>query len=176
MLAVLHLAGWVGYAILAICLWLSYLFCERYFLLLKWNGNKIKELQSQVKSFVFSSKKELQTKIYHILLNEQEPLQRYKKTIQTLVMVAPLLGLLGTVIGMIETFESLGGGQLYSSSGGIAGGISQALITTQMGLLLSIPGVFASRYLNRKQQVIEIELEKIKEMALIEFQPKGEIL
>ena len=79
-------------------------------------------------------------------------------------MVAPLLGLLGTVTGMIETFDSLGTMTLYSQSGGIAGGISQALISTQMGLAVAIPGLVVGRILDRRQRQIEQELEQIKDL------------
>ena len=64
-------------------------------------------------------------------------------------MVAPLAGLLGTVAGMIETFDSLGSMSLFSQSGGVAGGISQALISTQMGLAVAIPGLLAGRILRK---------------------------
>ena len=88
----------------------------------------------------------------------------YNVLITTIVMVAPLLGLLGTVIGMIETFDSLGDMSLYSQSGGIAGGISQALFTTQMGLAVSIPGLVVNGMLHKKQKDIEMELAQIKDI------------
>jgi len=95
---------------------------------------------------------------------EEREVRRFDVMITTIVMVAPLLGLLGTVIGMIETFDSLGDMSLYSQSGGIAGGISQALFTTQMGLAVSIPGLIVNGMLNRKQKDIELELAQIKDI------------
>ena len=86
---------------------------------------------------------------------EEKELRKFDVMINTIVKVAPLIGLLGTVIGMIETFDSLGDMSLYSQSGGIAGGISQALFTTQMGLAVSIPGLIVNGILNRKQKDIE---------------------
>jgi biopolymer transport protein ExbB len=77
---------------------------------------------------------------------------RHRQTVRSIVVVAPLLGLLGTVIGMIETFESLQDSALFSQSGGIAGGISQALITTQMGLVVAIPGLLLGKKLDRKEE------------------------
>ena len=79
-------------------------------------------------------------------------------------MVAPLLGLLGTVAGMIETFDSLGEMSLYSQSGGIAGGISQALFSTQMGLAVAIPGLIVNGVLGRRQKYIDLELAQIKDI------------
>ncbi len=95
---------------------------------------------------------------YHTLLN------RYAVLTRTLVAVTPLLGLLGTVAGMVETFDSLGEMTLFTQSGGIAGGISQALITTQLGLAIAIPGLLFSRFLEKRQQRIETELAQIKDI------------
>lgn len=78
-------------------------------------------------------------------------LQKFDQLIFTVIALAPLLGLLGTVMGMIETFASLGDGQLYGASGGIAGGISSALLTTQMGLAVAIPGLLLARPLKKKE-------------------------
>lgn len=81
---------------------------------------------------------------------------KYTSLIKSLLMIAPLLGLLGTVSGMIETFDSMGDMQLYSQSGGIAAGISKALFTTQMGLVISAPGLLFSKYLETKISKLEI--------------------
>lgn len=83
--------------------------------------------------------------------------------IRSIVSAAPLTGLLGTVIGMIETFDSIGEMALFAQSGGIAGGISQALFTTQMGLAVAVPGIVAGRMLDRVQSRLELELEQIKD-------------
>ena len=95
-------------------------------------------------------------------------LRRYERVIRTIVMVAPLIGLLGTVIGMIETFDSLATAELFSQSGGIAGGISQALFTTQLGLVVAVPGLIMGRILDRKANVMELELEQVKDILCSE--------
>ena len=53
---------------------------------------------------------------------------------------------------MIETFSALGDMALFTQSGGIAGGISQALLTTQMGLVVAIPGLLVGRILGRSAE------------------------
>lgn len=76
-------------------------------------------------------------------------LNKYLSFIAIMARVAPLLGLLGTVIGMITTFEVIsffGTGNAKA----MAAGISEALVTTQSGLLVAIPGLFMSNYLYRK--------------------------
>lgn len=95
-------------------------------------------------------------------------LKRYKTTVRTIVAVAPLIGLLGTVVGMIETFDSLASAELFSQSGGIAGGISQALFTTQLGLVVAVPGLIIGRILDKKASTMELELEQIKDLLCSE--------
>lgn len=102
-------------------------------------------------------------------------LNQNKTLIKSIVMIAPLLGLLGTVDGMIETFNSLGDMALFSSTGGIAGGISKALFTTQMGLVISIPGLLIGRVLDRKAINIERELDQIKDLICADKEIKNEI-
>ncbi|MFT5684031.1 MAG: biopolymer transport protein ExbB [Myxococcota bacterium] len=84
--------------------------------------------------------------------------------IRSLVAMAPLLGLLGTVTGMIETFRSLADMALFTQGGGIAGGIGEALLTTQVGLAVSVPGLIAGRLLDRKQELLEGELSRLGEL------------
>ena len=101
-------------------------------------------------------------------------ISKYRKLVTTIVMVAPLLGLLGTVTGMIETFDSLGDMSLYSQSGGIAGGISQALFTTQMGLAVAVPGLVVGRILERKEMNLVREIAQVKDFLCISKNEKGE--
>lgn len=80
--------------------------------------------------------------------------------IMAVVLTAPLLGLLGTVTGMIETFDSLATMELFSRSGGVAGGISEALLSTQAGLVVAIPGAIVGRLLTRRATVLDEHLEE----------------
>ena len=98
----------------------------------------------------------------------ERELTRYQVLVKTIVSITPLLGLLGTVGGMIETFDSLRDMELFSQTGGIAGGISQALITTQFGLAVAIPGLLVNGYLNRKKLKIEMELAQIKDLMSVQ--------
>lgn len=91
-------------------------------------------------------------------------LHRFQLLAKSLVIVAPLLGLLGTVTGMIETFDSLAEMALFRQSGGIAGGISKALFTTQLGLAIAIPGYFFLAVLQRRQSNLESDLLKLQDL------------
>ncbi|SHE19699.1 MotA/TolQ/ExbB proton channel family protein [methanotrophic endosymbiont of Bathymodiolus puteoserpentis (Logatchev)] len=91
-------------------------------------------------------------------------IRQYSVLIKVIVMIAPLLGLLGTVSGMIETFDSLAAMALFTQSGGIAGGVAQALLTTQTGLSVAIPGVLVQSILQKKQMNIQNNLAQIKDL------------
>lgn len=93
-------------------------------------------------------------------MNQQPALSRNLAAIAVLAAVAPLLGLLGTVLGMIETFDVI---SLFGTGNAkaMAGGISVALITTQTGLIIAIPGLFLSGVLMRQSHQLSLRLEEI---------------
>lgn len=97
------------------------------------------------------------------LAGREREIGRFSVLADAIVVIAPLTGLLGTVSGMIETFDSLADMALFSQSGGIAGGISEALFTTQMGLAVAIPGLLVGRMLKRRQASLQEELELVKD-------------
>ncbi|PHR29394.1 MAG: hypothetical protein COA36_04115 [Desulfotalea sp.] len=84
-----------------------------------------------------------------LILRNRPALQRNIAVIGVLAGIAPLLGLLGTVTGMMTTFDVLGG-YGASSARAMAGGLSEALLTTQTGLIVAIPGMFMAEFLNRR--------------------------
>lgn len=90
-------------------------------------------------------------------------LERYLNALGTIAAMAPLLGLLGTVFGMIQIFSAFMGDGMANAPM-LAGGISKALITTAAGLIVAIPAVFFHRYLLRRvdELVIAMEQEAIK--------------
>lgn len=86
-------------------------------------------------------------------------LQRGLVTLETIAGIAPLLGLLGTVLGMIKVFnviETLGVGQAKA----LSGGISEALVTTATGLLIGIPVFIAYNYFNHRAEAFILDIEK----------------
>jgi biopolymer transport protein ExbB len=87
-------------------------------------------------------------------------LQRYLGVLGTVASVSPLLGLLGTVLGMIEVFRVVstqGIGQAES----LAGGISQAMITTASGLTIAIPALVAYNVFSDKANTLILEMERL---------------
>ena len=95
----------------------------------------------------------LQLKIDEAILKEQPAINRFVGFIKIISMVAPLLGLLGTVIGMIVTFQAI---TLFGTGDPktMAGGISQALITTVLGLTVAIPTVLLHYFVHSRAQSI----------------------
>lgn len=82
---------------------------------------------------------------------------RFIPTIIILAATAPLLGLFGTVSGMVETFKVIG---IYGmgNAQAMASGIREAMITTQAGLLVAIPGIFIGQVLKKKADHIQRDL------------------
>ncbi|HCS28673.1 MAG TPA: biopolymer transporter ExbB [Spongiibacteraceae bacterium] len=86
-------------------------------------------------------------------------LEKYLNALGTIAAITPLLGLLGTVIGMIRVFSEImleGTG----NAGVLAGGISEALITTASGLSIAIPALMMHRYYVRRVDSIVVQLEQ----------------
>jgi len=77
------------------------------------------------------------------------------------VSAAPLLGLLGTILGMVQTFDVLA---MHAARGNhlISAGIQQALITTQFGLFVALPGLFGVSYLKKRVRQLEVKLFELE--------------
>ena len=94
------------------------------------------------------------------VLRTNRSLNDYLSVIGVLAAIAPLLGLLGTVTGMIATFDVLavfGTGNAKA----MAGGISEALITTQTGLLVAIPGLYMKGFLDRRAHTLKQRISAV---------------
>jgi biopolymer transport protein ExbB len=107
--------------------------------------------------------KELGVRFGELHASRLAPFARDLKFMKRAVSTAPLLGLLGTVTGMLTTFTALSMG-----SGGektmdmVAGGISEALITTETGLLIAVPGLFFQYALTRERDRYETFLARME--------------
>ena len=90
-------------------------------------------------------------------------MERNMNALGTIAAITPLLGLLGTVVGMIDVFSQIVD-QGTGNAGVLAGGISQALITTAAGLIVAIPALVMHRYLQRRidSMVVDLELQSVK--------------
>jgi biopolymer transport protein ExbB len=86
-------------------------------------------------------------------------LDRFLNTLGTIAGVAPLLGLLGTVTGIIKAFAAIYEGGMGDPRV-LSGGISEALLTTAAGLIVAIPAQVAYRYLRRRVDTLVVQMEK----------------
>jgi biopolymer transport protein ExbB len=86
-------------------------------------------------------------------------LERFLNSLGTIAAISPLLGLLGTVTGMIQTFNAVTEHGIGDPSA-LAGGIAQALITTVGGLCVAIPALVAYRYLHGRVSELVVQMEK----------------
>ena len=111
------------------------------------NDSILGKLNSVFKSHTGDNPEELEAQLEDILAKASPPLDKNLSVIKLLAAVAPLLGLLGTVIGMIETFQAI---TLFGTGDPklMAGGISQALVTTMLGLIAAVPLLFVHNLLD----------------------------
>ncbi|MFC1603268.1 MotA/TolQ/ExbB proton channel family protein [Pseudomonadota bacterium] len=102
-------------------------------------------------------------------------LEHYLNTLGTIASIAPLLGLLGTVIGMIEVFAAIVGAGVGNPAE-LAGGISKALITTATGLSVAIPAIIAHRYFSGlvERLVVGMEEEALKMIDIMQGEREKE--
>ncbi len=103
---------------------------------------------------------------------EVTKLQAGLTTLEVIITIAPLLGLLGTVSGLVTVFSGLGetgAGAEAPSGSGIARGIAEALNTTIAGLVVAVPAVIAHGYFQRKIDRLTVRMERVLHGAIEHF-------
>jgi biopolymer transport protein ExbB len=170
--------GIVGYIIIAIGI-ISVLIALERFIVLILTGHKVRRQLKSDKSLdnplgrimsVYEESTNVDTetlglKLDEAILKEMPKIRRGLTTLALLAAIAPLLGLLGTVTGIIETFQSI---TLFGTGDPrvMSGGISQALVTTVMGLLVAIPVLLLHSFLSSKSNTL-IQILDEKSIALV---------
>ncbi|MEX0604189.1 MAG: MotA/TolQ/ExbB proton channel family protein [Marinobacter sp.] len=141
------------------------------------NGRKLKALQGSspmgriLASGLMNAKhgrEIMKESIEHEASQVIHELERFLNPLGTVATITPLLGLLGTVVGMIKVFAEI---QLagVGDAGNLAGGISEALMTTAAGLSVAIPALICHRYFLRRvdELVVNMEQEAIKLVEVV---------
>ncbi len=90
----------------------------------------------------------------------EKALHRGLWVLETIVTAAPLLGLVGTIIGMMESFRLIGGSGLVNPNG-ITGGVAQALIATTLGLIIALVALFSFNFFSHLQSKTMDEMERL---------------
>lgn len=89
------------------------------------------------------------------------PIERSASTLGVIIAAAPLLGILGTVTGIIQSFDLLGNAQSVTDPVGVAGGIAEALYTTAFGLTIALIAVFPHAYFKARSERMLARLESL---------------
>lgn len=93
--------------------------------------------------------------------------------LETIVTAAPLLGLLGTIVGMMRSFKLIGGDGLVNPAG-VSGGVAQALVATAIGLVIALVALFAFNFFSRRIDRLMDDLESFANEALSDMRLAAE--
>ena len=121
------------------------------------------------------TKNDREAEIDRVALEQLSDLKTWLKPLELIATLSPLLGLLGTVIGMIESFANLEAAGSRVNPSILAGGIWEALLTTAFGLIVAIPALAAFTLFESKVEKIRLEMINASTLVLtttIEFRGK----
>jgi biopolymer transport protein ExbB len=126
---------------------------------------KIKEIicytQENTRSIEYVRNRFNEIRITQLAIIEQQ-----LKYVKCLVAAAPLLGLLGTVLGMLQTFFGIATSGGVETAAVVASGISEALVTTETGLTIALPALFMVMFIQRQTHQEEAKLARLESLTL----------
>lgn len=128
-----------------------------------------KVLEAAIKHDLDHDFNRISDKLEESIMHEVPGVDRYLWVLDTIVTLAPLLGLLGTIIGMFNSFQILG--DAGSAPGKVTGGVAEALLATASGLFIAIIGLVFLNGLNNRVRVVMHQLETLKMMLLNRIYP-----
>lgn len=123
------------------------------------------ELVAHAIRYQASGEVELERKIEEIIMRQMPKLDRNLWMLDTAVTLGPLLGLFGTIAGMIGSFNVLGASGTGNPMA-VSGGIAHALIATGFGLTIAIIGMVMLNYLNKRVRMVILQMDLIKSMLI----------
>jgi len=124
-------------------------------------GKKSKDYLARILTYALTHRDQSLANAFMRASNQE--LQRFQQgvaVLDTVITAAPLLGLLGTVTGMMRTFGSMGG-DISSAAGQITGGVAEALIATACGLFIAIMGLLPFNILNARAEQAKHEISDV---------------
>jgi biopolymer transport protein ExbB len=114
-------------------------------------GSPSKDYVARVLVYALTHREHSLTNAFTRAANQElNRFQRGIAVLDTCITISPLLGLLGTVMGMMNTFGALGDGDIAANAGKITGGVGEALIATAVGLAIAITGLLPYNILNAR--------------------------
>lgn len=130
-----------------------------------YNGSVQGELMKSAIELQGAPSELFEREVEESILFQLRKLDRNLWVLDTAVTLGPLLGLLGTIIGMIGSFNILGSSGT-SDPMAVSGGIAHALIATACGLTIALVGVVALNYLNKRVRMVVLQMDLIKSMLV----------
>ena len=124
----------------------------------KKNNNPYSQILINIFNMNFSSEKDFEKGLEINLINKNKEFNKYGNIFNLTIGIAPLLGLLGTVLGLMNSFSFIELGSVGTNTKEVTGGISEALVTTAYGLIIAIFTITFSSYFNscRKNEIIAL--------------------
>ena len=137
-------------------------------------GNPLGRIMATYRKYESTDNETLELKLGEAIANETPKLQRFLALLKIIAVVAPLLGLLGTVTGMINTFQVI---TLFGTGDPklMAGGISQALVTTVLGLCVAVPTVLLHTLVQGRAKAVTQILQKRSIGIIAEHSEQGHV-
>jgi len=160
----LYQGGDVIFPLIFVSVWMWYLIIKKLCVLNYWkkqrgkNSDEIQSVMADYKTHKTPDPKINRRLLETLVKKRQINIERHVQTIFVLAAIAPLLGLLGTVTGMISTFEAISRFGTANARA-MAAGISEALITTQIGLIVAVPGLFMGHMIRRKTDAMQNRMD-----------------
>ncbi|WP_242539679.1 MotA/TolQ/ExbB proton channel family protein [Trinickia mobilis] len=115
----------------------------------------------------------LETRIESAAAQIRRDMGRGLWLLETIVTAAPLVGLLGTIVGMMQSFKLIGGDGLVNPTG-VTGGVAQALVATAIGIVIAVVALFAFNFFSRRIDALTDELESFANALLADVRVEQE--
>tara|TARA_Y100001978_G_scaffold154325_1_gene139737 strand:+ start:3357 stop:3944 length:588 start_codon:yes stop_codon:yes gene_type:complete len=128
------------------------------------NNNPYSQILINIFNMNFSSEKDFEKGLEINLINKMKEFNKYGNIFNLTIGISPLLGLLGTVLGLMNSFSFIDLGSVGTNTKEVTGGISEALVSTAYGLIIAIFTISFSSYFNscRRNEIIALREFGIK--------------